>query len=210
MPAGVVDYWWRRCGPPAIFHFGLIVMSLSTTPITAEQLFAMRPDGMRRELIKGEVFQMNPAGTQHGVVIGVLTVMLGQHVLQNNLGWVLGAETGFVLARNPDTVRAPDVAFVRRARISTTDFSQSFFVGAPDLAVEVVSPSDRPHDVQAKVEDWLSHGCGLVWVVDPRQRTVVIHRQHREPQILGEADLLEDPELFPGWRLSVARIFPTP
>jgi Uma2 family endonuclease len=183
-------------------------MSLSTTPITAEQLFDMPSDGMRRELVKGELIRMNPAGSEHGVVIAALTVMLGQHVLQHKLGQVFGAETGFVLARDPDTVRAPDIAFVRQERIAVTGIPRAYFPGAPDLAVGGVSPGDRPSEVEAKVSDWLAHGCLLVWVVDPRNRTVAIHRTLRETQVVNENDLLEEPGLFPGWRVNVAKIFP--
>ena len=183
-------------------------MSISTTPVTAEQLMAMPADGWRRELVKGELIRMNPAGSEHGVVIAELTWMLGQHVRQHNLGRLFGAETGFVLARNPDTVRAPDMAFVRQERIAATGIPQTYFPGPPDLAVEVISPSDRFDDVDAKVDDWLSHGCQLVWVINPRRRTIAVYRSVRDTHVVGETDTLEAPDLLPGWRLSVAAIFP--
>ncbi|HEX4146706.1 MAG TPA: Uma2 family endonuclease [Pirellulales bacterium] len=183
-------------------------MSISTTPITAEQLWAMPTDGGRRELVKGELIRMNPAGGEHGVVVAELTWRLGQHVRQHDLGRVFGAETGFVLTRDPDTVRAPDIAFVRQERIAVTGIPQAYFPGAPDLAVEVVSPSDRVNDVDTKVDGWLSHGCQLVWVVNPRRRTVAVYRSVRDTRVMGEADTLEAPDLLPGWQLAVAAIFP--
>jgi Uma2 family endonuclease len=184
-------------------------MSLSTTPITAEQLFAMPGDGLRRELVRGALIRLNPTGSEHGVVTAELTWMLGQHVRLHNLGRVFGAETGFVLSRDPDTVRAPDIAFVRQERILQTGIPQAYFPGAPDLAVEVVSPGDRSSEIEAKMNDWLSHGCQVVWIVDPRRRTVAIHRSARNRQIVGEPDELDEPGLFPGWQISVAKIFPT-
>ncbi len=153
---------------------------------------------------------MNPAGGEHGVVIAELTWMLGQHIRQHNLGRLFGAETGFLLARNPDTVRAPDIAFVRQERIAITGIPQTYFPGAPDLAVEAISPSDRFEEVDAKVGDWFSHGCAAVWVVNPRRRTVAVYRSPRDARVFGAADVLEEPGLLPGWQLSVAKIFPSP
>jgi Uma2 family endonuclease len=184
-------------------------MSLSTTPVTAQQLLAMPADGWRRELVKGEVIRSPFNGAEHGFIAADLGSRLWQHARQQNVGAVFGGGTGFVLARDPDTVRAPDVAFVRQERIAVTGIPQSYFPGAPDLAVEVVSPSDRMNEVDAKVDDWLSHGCQLVWVVNPRRRTIAIYRSVRDTQVVGEADTLEAPDLLPGWRLIVAEIFPT-
>ncbi len=116
--------------------------------------------------------------------------------------------TGFILARNPDTVRAADVAFVRQSRIAEIGIPQFYFPGAPDLAVEVVSPNDRPNEVEAKVQDWLSHGTLMVWVVDPRRRTVAVHRSPADVRELGATDFLEAPDLLPGFGLGVGEIFP--
>jgi Uma2 family endonuclease len=183
-------------------------MSISTPPITAEQLFDMPNDGLRCELVQGEIVHMNPAGGEHGAIILELSGRLWQHVRAANLGRLFGAETGFILQRNPDTVRAPDIAFVRAARIAETGIPESFFPEPPALAVEVVSPNERPKEVAAKVDDWLLHGTVLVWVVDPRPRTVAIYRSNAGTHVLGEHDTLEAPDLLPGFRLSVAEIFP--
>jgi Uma2 family endonuclease len=186
----------------------MVAMSI-TTPVTAEQLFEMPNDGQRRELVQGEIVSMNPAGSEHGAIILELSGRMWQYVSEQKVGRLFGAETGFVLQRNPDTVRAPDVAFVCQARISEIGIPESFFPGPPDLAVEVISPSDRLNDIQAKVEDWLAHGTDLVWLIDPRRRTVAVHSPHTQARELGENDILEAPDLLPGLRLSVSDIFPT-
>jgi Uma2 family endonuclease len=183
-------------------------MSISTPPVTAEQLYDMPDDGLRRELVQGEVFTMNPAGFGHGAISVRLARLLDDHVEHHRLGVVVGAETGFVLARNPDTVRAPDAAFVRQSRVEKVAALQKFFPGPPDLAVEVISPDDRPRDIEAKIHDWLSHGAVVVWSVDPRGRTVTVYRSAADPLVLGEQEFLEAPDLLPGLRLNVAEIFP--
>ena len=151
---------------------------------------------------------MSWAGAEHGVVIAELTMLLGQHIHQQNWGYLFGAGTGFVLARNPDTVRAPDIAFVRQEWISLTGIPRSYFPGAPDLAVEVVSPTDRPNAIDAKLADWLAHGCQSVWIVDPRSRLVAVHRPQQATLQLGENDLLEEPTLLTEFQTVVGTIFP--
>ena len=115
-------------------------MAVPGRVMTAEDLFHLPDDNCRCALVGGELQRMNPAGFEHGAVIVNLTIPLGQHVKAHRLGVVCGAETGFVLARNPDTVLAPDIAFVRRDRIPATGRPTFFWEGAPDLAVEVTSP----------------------------------------------------------------------
>ncbi len=183
-------------------------MSVSTPLATAEQLFAMPSDGLRRELVQGEIITMNPAGLAHGEPSARLAWLLGNHVYRHHLGAVVGAATGFVISRNPDTVRAPDVAFVRQQRVAVVAALQGFFPESPDLAVEVISPSDRPGEIEVKVNDWISHGTALVWLIDPRRRTVAVYRSHTDKREFGEHEFLEAPDLLPGFRLSVAEIFP--
>src|SRR4051794_31250310 len=127
-------------------------MTIATSPTTAEQLWRMPKDEMRHELIRGELQTMAPAGFEHGSVIGKLTFLLARHVYANKLGLVLGAETGFILARDPDTVRGADVALVRAARVPKEGPPKKFWIGAPDLAGEVLSPDDRPKEVARKVQ----------------------------------------------------------
>jgi Uma2 family endonuclease len=122
------------------------------------------------------------------------------------LGVVTGAETGFHIARRPDTVRAPDVGFVRNDRVPNTTI-QGFFEGPPDLAVEVLSPDDRPAEVAAKVADWLASGCLAVWLVDPAEKTATIHRQDVPPRVVLASNELDGEDVLPGFRLPAAEIF---
>ena len=182
-------------------------MSVTTRKMTAEELFHMPHGNFRYELVKGELRKMSPSGSRHGAVVVNLTILLGQHVKAKNLGVVLGAETGFQISSEPDTVRAPDVAFVRRGRIGPAGIPGKFWPGAPDLAVEVLSPSDTAYTVEEKVDDWLAAGTGAVWVANPRRRTVTIHRSKTPPKNLSEEDVLDGQDLVPGFRCKVAEIF---
>jgi Uma2 family endonuclease len=113
-----------------------------------------------------------------------------------------------VLGRNPDTVRAPDAAFVRRERVPPTS-KPGFFDGAPDLAVEVVSPDDRASEVLAKVQDWLTAGCALVWVADPRSQTLTAYQPGGQAQVYGLADRVPGAPVLPEFTLALAEIFRT-
>src|SRR5882724_10950500 len=115
----------------------------------------MPDDGYRYELVEGELIRMAPAGAEHGKVTVKITTPLSVHVDANNLGTVYAAETGFIIRQNPDTVRAPDVAFVSRERIESAGVIKSYTIGAPDLAVEVISPGDTVREVEKKVREWL-------------------------------------------------------
>lgn len=180
-------------------------MSTVRQLVTAEELFNM-PNQGRCELIRGELRMMAPAGWDHGRILVNISTRLDTFVRERKLGWVLGAETGFLLKTNPDTVRAPDVAFIARERIPSDREQSVFFPGPPDLAVEVVSPSDRYSDVDDKVTDWLDAGCRMVIVVNPRKRTVAVHRGG-SIQVLRETDVLEGGDVVPGWTLPLAAIF---
>src|SRR2546421_8543374 len=128
-------------------------MTVATRPITADELLAMGDIG-RCELVRGEIVRMPPAGAEHGDVALEIAFRIKAHVKANQLGKVYAAETGFTIARDPDTTRGADVAFVRKDRVPPGRL-RGFFPGAPDLAVEVVSPSDRLTEVAAKVDEWL-------------------------------------------------------
>jgi Uma2 family endonuclease len=149
---------------------------------------------------------MSPAGSEHGAVIGNLSAMVWNYAKSHSLGRVFGAETGFLIAQDPDTVRAPDVAFVRAERISG-NLPQGFFVGAPDLAVEVLSPSDRASEVLVKTQNWLEAGCRMVWVVDPLTQSVTVYRSRRDIVVLAAAELLSGDDVLPGFTLPVAEVF---
>jgi len=177
--------------------------------VTADTLFEMPDDGLRRELVRGEVRTMTPTGGLHGVIVARITVALGQYVEARHLGCVLGAETGFKLATAPDTVRAPDVAFVRRERIPADGPPEKFWPGAPDLAVEVLSPDDRIHEVDDKVDDWLRSGTREVWIVNPRRRSMTVHRLDQPSLTLRETDQLDGGDLLPDFTCRVATFFPS-
>lgn len=178
-----------------------------TDLMTAEDLERLPANGMRHELVRGELRTMPPAGGEHGYFGVNLTLPMGNHAKANKLGIVLGAETGFKLATNPDTVRAPDVAFIRKARIPPTGIPRGYWPGAPDVAVEVVSPSDTVDEVEEKVQEWLAAGTALVWIVYPRSRTVAVHRSPTDVTILSEKDELDGETVMPGFRFPVREVF---
>jgi Uma2 family endonuclease len=181
---------------------------MSTTAlVTAEQLLRMPDAGCRYELISGELKKIPPAGWEHGAVGGRLHTLLGHHVLEHRLGEVFEGETGFLLARDPDTVRAPDIAFVAADRIAAAPRQRGFWPGAPDLAVEVVSPGDTQREIDEKVMAWLDAGTRLVWVVNPTWRTVTVYRSRREIRTLTEDDELSGEDVVPGFRCRVGDVF---
>lgn len=181
----------------------------ATTPqlMTADELLKLPRGKCRYELIKGELITMAPAGQEHGAVIVNLTVPLAQHVKANRLGIVFGAETGFKLATDPDTVRAPDIAFISRKRIEQTGIVKGFGHGAPDLAVEVLSPGDTVSEVDEKIEEWLAAGAKAVWIVNPKRRNVTVYRSLTDVRIFTENEELDGQDVVPGFRCRVAEIF---
>lgn len=177
---------------------------------TAEDLIAAGELGPC-ELVQGLLVMMSPAGFEHGVVTQRIASFLHTHVTARRLGAVTAAETGFLLARAPDTVRAADVAFVAESRLPRGR-TVGYFEGAPDLAVEVLSPGDVLDDAararaSAKVAGWLAAGCREVWVVDPGGRTVAVHTANRGPALLGEADAFVSAAV-PGLSVAVADLLP--
>jgi Uma2 family endonuclease len=173
--------------------------------LTAEDLWRMNLDE-RCELVNGRLITMALAGFEHGVVIAKIATLLANYVEQHKLGLVLSAETGFILRRKPDTVRGADIAFVSNARLPNP-IPKAYFPGAPDLAVEVISPDDRYKDVERKAKDYVDGGAQLVWVVDLRKRTVTVHRPNSKPLILSEGEELDGAQVVPGFRCAVAEIF---
>jgi Uma2 family endonuclease len=179
--------------------------SISTKLVTAEELFAMGDIG-RCELIQGEVVHMAPAGAEHGDVAFELGRRIGNFVREHALGKVYAAETGFTIARNPDTTRAPDVAFVRKERVPARP-RRGFFDGPPDLAVEVVSPSDTHSELAAKVSQWLTAGAVSVWVVDPPNQTIDVHHAGDRVERYRVADTLRDEVILQGFSVAVSEMF---
>ncbi len=182
-------------------------MTTTTQLMTAEELLKLPRGQHRYALVKGELITMSPAGFDHGVVIVRLTWRLAQHVEATSLGLVCGAETGFKIASNPDTVLAPDLAFVARERLENKERPKAFYPGAPDLAVEVVSPGDTFNEVADKVAAWLEAGTRAVWVANPKRRTITIHRSLTESVTLTVNDELDGQEIVPGFHCRIAEIF---
>jgi Uma2 family endonuclease len=180
-----------------------------TKPFTADELLALPDDGWRYELVKGELIRMSPTGHEHGEITINLTAPLATYVKSKKLGVVLAAESGFWLERNPDTVRAPDIAFISRERRQKVARNPGYWEGAPDLAVEVevVSPSDRVSRIEGKVAQWLESGSRMVWVVSPKLRTVTVYESLTSVTVLTEKDRLTGGRVIPGFEIPVAEIF---
>jgi Uma2 family endonuclease len=183
-------------------------MSTQTRLITADE-FLDWPDepGLRQELIRGEIVTMSLPGGRHGKVALKIGRLIGNHVEAGQFGDTYAAETGFIVERDPDTVRGADVAFVAAARLVLITNPEKHVPFAPDLTVEVLSPNDRDDEVQEKVQLWLTAGSQLVWVVDPEDRTVVVHRRGAQPLTLREDDEIDAGDVIPGFRCRVSDFF---
>ena len=175
-------------------------------PVTADELLRMPDDGLRRELVDGELRVMTPAGAEHGAVAASVLVSLGHHVRTHGLGRVFAAETGFRLGSNPDTVLAPDAAFVSSERMGPS-VGKGYRSGAPDLVVEVVSPRDASAEVEAKVLRWVAAGCRMVVVVNPARRAATVHCASAEVLRLTGDDEVDGGDVVPGWRLPLRELF---
>ena len=182
-------------------------MVTSTSQVTAEELLTMPDDGFRYELVRGELRKMAPAGHTHGRYAWSIAFSMGRIVDANRLGEIYIADTGFVLATDTEHVRVPDVAFVRRERAEAVGDAPGFFPGPPDIAVEVISLSDRYTDVDEKVTDLLDSGTLAVILVDPRRRVVKVHRSSTDVAVLGEDDMLSVDDIVPEWQMLVGEIF---
>ena len=175
--------------------------------LTADDLTKQPDDGTRYELVKGVLRKMPPAGFEHGICAAEIGSRLNVHVRTHQLGYVCGAETGFKIAQNPDTVRAPDAAFVRQASIERQGIVKGYWEGAPDLAIEVISPGDTYAEVAEKVEEWLAAGCAMVWVINPRRETVEVYRSNEDFTVLRGTDTLEGGDVVEGFQCQVQDIF---
>ncbi|MGH2460727.1 MAG: Uma2 family endonuclease [Chloroflexota bacterium] len=178
-----------------------------TRLMSADELFKLPDDDHRYELVEGELRRMSPAGGEHGSLAAEFGADLIMHVREHRLGRVFAAETGYRLRSDPDTVRAPDVSFVRRGRLPGGKLLVGFLPLAPDLAVEVVSPSDTADDVQERIRDFLDAGTRLVVVVYPRTRTIAVHLPSGEVRTLGLADTFDAGDVVPGFRYAIADLF---
>ncbi len=174
---------------------------------TAEQLFRAPDGGNRLELVRGVLNVMSPAGSEHGWIAARILTRMANHVEASGLGRVYAAETGFLIEVNPDTVRAPDAAFVSHERLETVPPSSSYLQVAPDLVVEVVSPDDTSTQVEAKAEQWLEAGSRIVLVADPVNQTLRVYKSKAQIEVLHSGEELSCGDVCGGWKISVDEIF---
>lgn len=175
--------------------------------ITAADLLAMKDDGYRYELVAGELRKMSPAGNEHGRITARIMLRLAAHVEQHDCGHTYAAETGFRIAQSPDTVRAPDAAFVSHRRLAGLEEAIGYLPLAPDLVVEVVSLNDRFSEVESKATNWLQAGSQVVLVADPRTRTLRVYRDAHSIEVLHEGETFDAGQAVNGWQLSISDLF---
>ena len=180
--------------------------SMPARLVTADQLLRLPRGRHRHELMRGELRTMSPANPLPCKIAARFGKILMNHVDQHRLGDVYVSEPGFLLEHNPDTVMAPDVAFVAANRTHLVP-EHGFFPGPPDLAVEVRSPGDSAVELRAKAAAWLDHGCLLVVTVDPGPRMVVVYRRGTEPVELTEQATLVAGDVVPGFSMAIADLF---
>ena len=174
---------------------------------TAEELLCLPTTGRRLELVKGKVYEMAPAGGPHGYIAMNIGALIHVHVRANGLGRVFAAETGFILHRDPDTVRAPDAAFISYDRLGEEAIPDGYLAAAPDLVVEVVSPSDTRREVRDKVEEWLRAGVRLAWVIYPASRSADVYRSIDDASHLSEDDVLDGEDVVPDFACRLGELF---
>lgn len=177
------------------------------TTITADDLLRLPNDGWRYELVRGELVRMSPTSSRSSLVSSNIHNLVASFVKRKRLGLCGDSDWGFVLATNPDIVRAPDVGVVLAARIPAEGIPPGYWPGAPDFAVEVISPSDRFADVLEKVEEYLAHGTRLVWVIDPEARKAIVFRPGQPPETVGAKGTLSGEDVLPGFTLRLAAIW---
>jgi len=175
--------------------------------VTVEEFYEIAFEGFRGELVRGELKETMPTSILHGIIAGRIAIILGIFVLQNKLGEVLTAETGFRLFVDEKTVRVPDVSFLSNEKLAEIKNVNKFYDGTPDLAVEVISQSETYNDVQSKLEDYLSAGVKMVWIIRPENKTVTTYRALSDFKILREDDELTGENFLPNFKCNLTDIF---
>jgi Uma2 family endonuclease len=175
---------------------------------TAEDLFHFQNPPWQHELIQGVLYRMPPTGFDHGRIESLFSAFLTIHVSKHHLGRVASGDPGFIIARNPDTVIAPDVAYVSNERLKSAISTDRFLTIAPDLVAEIVSPNDRPREVQEKVERWLQFGVVAVVVIDPKSQTVTVHQSLDQKTIYELHDTVDLNFVVPEFSLPIKHLFP--
>jgi Uma2 family endonuclease len=174
--------------------------------VTANDLLTLEKSGKSTELVRGKLIVREPPGTYHGRVQGILHVLVGSYVRAHDLGAVFGQDTGFKIASDPDTVRAPDLAFVDRTRMAQIP-RRGYAALAPDLAAEILSPDDRPGEVLAKVGDWLQAGVRLVWVIDADRRVASVYRADGSMMTVSSDADVDGETVVPGFSFRLSELF---
>ncbi len=180
-------------------------MSAAEKTMTADQLARTSIPGKVLELIRGRLMVREPPGTSHGAVSANMAFELSAFVRRERLGQVFAQDTGFKIGRDPDTVCGPDVAFVSEERLDRIP-EEGYAELAPDVVVEVLSPSDRPGDALAKIGDWLAAGTRLVWLIDPRSREARIFRAYGSVAVIGEDGALDGEDVLPAFFCRLATV----
>jgi Uma2 family endonuclease len=187
-------------------------MSTTTRLITADQLLVMPPydengNQCRFELIRGELKVMSPSKPLHGIVCANIAGELREFVKKHDLGVVVGAETGFLVERDPDSVLGVDAAFISHERLSTLEDLDKFAPFAPDLAVEVMSPSNTVREMEEKVTLYFAAGARAVWVLNPKKKTVAVYTSPTDVDTLNEQHTLDGGEVLPRFRVELSELF---
>ena len=178
-----------------------------TALLTAADLLRLDAQGVRGELIRGEFCETMAAGQRHGKIVMNLAIELGGYVKRERLGTVVGSDSGVWLERDPDTVREPDIAFTSVERMPLGADVAGYAEVAPDLVVEMASPSDSRWSAHDKARMWLSHGVRLVWVVYPQRRTVDVHRPDRPVETLIGSGALDGLDVLAGFTCPLSEVF---
>ena len=178
-----------------------------TKLLTADDLLRLYSEGVRGELIRGVLHETMSTGHEHGTIVANLVFALMGHVKPRRLGTVVASDSGVLLERDPDTVREPDIAYTSAEKIPLDARIPGYAAVAPDLVVEVRSPSDSRREVHDKAQTWISHGVSLVWVVDPDTRTIDVHHSDRPTTTLTDDATLDGAEVLPGFTCALAEIF---
>ena len=174
---------------------------------TANELFELPADGYNYELVSGKLSMVSTAGGRHGRITVQVAFLLKTHVDSKSLGVVFAAETGFLIATDPDTVLAPDVAFVSRSRFETLENDVTYPALAPEFVAEVLSPSDRFSRVESKAFAWLDAGTKLVMVVDPENETVHTYRSRKKIEVFQRSESIDCSDAVPAWTLVIDQVF---
>jgi Uma2 family endonuclease len=182
-------------------------MATTEKLLTAEEFERLPDDGKRYELIDGELREMAPTVNWHGEVEINLGSLLNVHVRAHGLGRVSCGEVLYIVRRNPDRVRAADIAILHQARVPSLEARQHILEVIPDLVVEILSKSDTIEEISDKIDDWLGAGVQMLWIVDPFRRTVTIYQPGCDPMLLGAHGVLEGDPVVLGFRCPVAEIF---